>query len=69
MTTIQRIPIDPEKVNVNLTLFEHVPDKRKNRNLIKRQLFCLDARVTITLSKTSNTTLLMSRRNGARPKN
>lgn len=69
MAAVQRLPMDPEKINVNLTLFEYVPDKRQNRNVIKRQLICLDIRLTITLSKSSNTKMLMSRRNGARPKN
>lgn len=69
MAAIRRIPVDPEKININFTLFEYVPDKRKNRDLIKRQLTCLDVRLTITLSKSSNATMLMARRNGARPKN
>lgn len=69
LTLIRRIPIDPEKLSVNLTLFEYVPDERNHRNLIKRQLICLNAVVTITLTKSSNATRNArpsNRRNGAR---
>lgn len=70
LTTIRRLPINPEKLNVNLTLYEYVTDVHKHRNVIKRQLICLESKVTITLSKTSSVTTHTSpsrRRNGARP--
>lgn len=74
MTLIRHIPLDPEKLNVNLTLYEYIPDEHDRRNSIKRQLICLDVRVTITLSKNSNITMLRPppppiMRSGARPKN
>lgn len=58
LSLMRRIPIDPEKLNVNLTLFEYVQDMRNHRNMIKRQLVCLEVKLTVTLSKNSNITLL-----------
>lgn len=69
LSLLRRIPIDPEKLNVNLTLYEYVTDAKSHRNIIKRQLVCLEVKVTITLSKNSNFTRLRSPASVARPRN
>lgn len=44
-----RTPIEPARINVNLTLYDHVKNGTTNKK--KRVLVCLDVDVVITQAK------------------
>lgn len=51
---ITRLPIEPEKLSVNLTLFENIGHLDNHKKIITRQILCMAVQVTITLSKTAS---------------
>lgn len=53
LSPLAHVPLEPQKVNVNLTLYDHVPSPSNPQKRTKRELLCVGVAVTITYSKRS----------------
>lgn len=53
LNPLAHVPLDPQKYNVNLTLYDHIPGPSNPHKRAKRELLCVGTSVTITYSKRS----------------